>query len=99
MKIYLSYFIGPAKRIAPDVICNTLGPSALDPGNDYKLSAWLGSQEDQHKIIVYQADNQDRLTPWTQQCIRHADCILILAWADQDPKVTKQTYTLKFVQL
>ena len=31
------------------MIRTTLGNSALDPGNDYKLTAWLGTQEDQHK--------------------------------------------------
>lgn len=47
-----------------------LGSSALEPGNDYKMTAWLGGQEDQHKVVVYQADSVERLTPWTQQCIR-----------------------------
>jgi len=91
--------IGPAKRISPDVIRATLGPSALDPGNDYKLSAWLGSQEDQHRIVVYQADSMERLTSWTQQCIRHADCILILAWAHADYKVSSFEEKLETVSL
>jgi len=90
---------GPAKRISPDVIRTTLGNSALDPGNDYKLTAWLGTQEDQHKVVVYQADSIDRLTPWTQQCIRHADCILMVAWAEGDPSVSSYEEKLETFSL
>jgi len=91
--------VGASKRIAPDVIKAALGNSALDPGNDYKLSAWLGSQEDQNRVVVYQADAVDRLTSWTQQCIRHADCILILAWADADSAVSSFEEKLETVSL
>jgi len=91
--------IGPTARITPEVVRETLGPTALDPGNDFKLTAWLGSQEDQHKTVVYQCDGMERLSPWTQQCVRHADCILIFANADQSPAVSNFEEKLETVSL
>jgi len=61
------------------------GPSAFDQSNEYRLSSWLGQQEDQHKVVIYQCDNI--FSAWTKRCIRQADCILIVACADQRPTV------------
>ncbi|MEQ2212533.1 Patatin-like phospholipase domain-containing protein 7, partial [Xenoophorus captivus] len=46
---------------------------------------WLGQQEDLHRIVLYQTDYT--LTPWTQRCIRQADCIIIVGLGEQDPAV------------
>lgn len=35
--------------------------------------------------MLYQADST--LTPWTQRCIRQADCILIVGLGEQEPAV------------
>uniref|UniRef100_A0AAX7VRP0 lysophospholipase n=1 Tax=Astatotilapia calliptera TaxID=8154 RepID=A0AAX7VRP0_ASTCA len=53
--------------------------------NLYRLSSWLGQQEDIHRIVLYQTDYT--LTPWTQRCIRQADCIIIVGLGEQDPTV------------
>ncbi|KAK2120853.1 hypothetical protein P7K49_002239 [Saguinus oedipus] len=53
--------------------------------HEYRLSSWLGQQEDTHRIVLYQADGS--LTPWTQRCVRQADCILIVGLGDQEPTV------------
>lgn len=53
--------------------------------HEYRLSSWLGQQEDVHRIVLYQADST--LTPWTQRCIRQADCILIVGLGEQEPVV------------
>lgn len=53
--------------------------------HEYRLSSWLGQQEDIHRIVLYQADST--LTPWTQRCIRQADCILIVGLGEQEPAV------------
>uniref|UniRef100_A0A8C3AGF5 lysophospholipase n=1 Tax=Cyclopterus lumpus TaxID=8103 RepID=A0A8C3AGF5_CYCLU len=45
----------------------------------------LGSSEDLHRIVLYQTDYT--LTPWTQRCIRQADCIIIVGLGEQDPVV------------
>lgn len=57
-------------------------PSSI---HEYRLSSWLGQQEDIHRIVLYQADST--LTPWTQCCIRQADCILIVGLGEQEPTV------------
>ena len=72
-------------RLTSDYIRRTLGPTIFDPANEYRLSSWLGQQEDQHRIVMYQCDHS--LTAWTQRCIRQADCILIVALADTEPAV------------
>jgi len=46
---------------------------------------WLSERESQHQYVVYEADPD--LTPWTQRCVRQADQILILAWADSSAPV------------
>lgn len=76
---------GPTVLLTSDYIRRTLGPTIMESANEYKLSAWLGQQEDQHKIVLYQCDQS--LTPWTQRCIRQADCILIVALATMEPSV------------
>ena len=63
---------------APPMPC----PSSV---HEYRLSSWLGQQEDIHRIVLYQSDGS--LTPWTQRCIRQADCIIIVGLGDQDPAV------------
>lgn len=53
--------------------------------HEYRLSSWLGQQEDLHRIVLYQSDG--RLSPWTQRCIRQADCIIIVGLGEQEPTV------------
>lgn len=79
--------IGPIIRLTSDYIRRTQGASCLDRSNEFRLSSWLGQQEDHHRIILYQCDTE--LTPWTLRCIRQADVILIVALADQEPTVGK----------
>uniref|UniRef100_A0A4W2BS68 lysophospholipase n=1 Tax=Bos indicus x Bos taurus TaxID=30522 RepID=A0A4W2BS68_BOBOX len=77
--------IGPALLLTSDSIKQRLGSAALDSIHEYRLSSWLGQQEDIHRIVLYQADST--LTPWTQRCIRQADCILIVGLGEQEPTV------------
>ncbi|XP_075251073.1 patatin-like phospholipase domain-containing protein 7 isoform X3 [Convolutriloba macropyga] len=77
--------VGPSIRLTSSDIVNKFGDTAFDMVNDYKLSNFLSQVEDHHKIVMYQTDKT--LSSWTQRCIRQADCIIILAVADQDPKV------------
>jgi len=69
--------IGPTMRLSSDLVQLRLGSSALDPVNDYRLSSWLGQQEDVHRMALYECDR--RWTPWTQRCIRQVCvCSLLL---------------------
>ncbi|XP_045922349.1 patatin-like phospholipase domain-containing protein 7a isoform X1 [Micropterus dolomieu] len=77
--------IGPTLLLTSDIIKQRLGAAALDSVHEYRLSSWLGQQEDIHRIVLYQTDNT--LTPWTQRCIRQADCIIIVGLGEQEPVV------------
>ncbi|KAG7264399.1 hypothetical protein CRUP_025004 [Coryphaenoides rupestris] len=77
--------IGPTLLLNSDSIKQSLGAAALDSVHEYRLSSWLGQQEDIHRIVLYQTD--PGLTPWTQRCIRQADCIIIVGLGEQDPAV------------
>ncbi|XP_061115365.1 patatin-like phospholipase domain-containing protein 7 [Conger conger] len=77
--------IGPTLLLTSDIIRQRLGAAALDSVHEYRLSSWLGQQEDIHRIVLYQSD--DSLTPWTQRCIRQADCIIIVGLGEQEPTV------------
>ncbi|XP_072104198.1 patatin-like phospholipase domain-containing protein 6 isoform X2 [Mobula birostris] len=77
--------IGPTLLMTSDIIRQRLGASALDSIHEYRLSAWLAQQEDIHRIVLYQTDYS--MTPWTQRCIRQADCILIVGLGDQEPSL------------
>ncbi|XP_072489268.1 patatin-like phospholipase domain-containing protein 7 isoform X2 [Notamacropus eugenii] len=77
--------IGPVLLLNSDNIKQRLGTAALDSIHEYRLSSWLAQQEDIHRIVLYQADST--LTPWTQRCIRQADCILIVGLGEQEPTV------------
>ena len=68
-----------------DLIVNKLGASALERVNEYRLCAWLGQQEDHHRIVLYQCEN--KLTPWTRRCMRQADCLLIVGLASNKATV------------
>lgn len=50
---------------------------AFNPVGELKLSSWLEEQEEKNRIVLYKADQVG--TPWTQRCVRQADCILLLA--------------------
>lgn len=62
----------------------------MDPNNEYRLASWLAQQEDQHKISLYQCDLN--FSPWTQRCIRQADCILIVGLRENSPNLGKVIY-------
>ena len=70
-----------------DVVRKYLGATILDPNNEYRLTSWLAQQEDQNKIALYQCDMS--FTPWTQRCVRQADCILIVGLAEKGPDIGK----------
>ncbi|MDQ2695663.1 MAG: patatin-like phospholipase domain-containing protein [Pseudomonadota bacterium] len=49
--------------------------------HNLRLSAWLDEHEAQNQFVVYEAD--PAASPWTRRCIRQADEILLVAWAQQ----------------
>ncbi|XP_067056188.1 patatin-like phospholipase domain-containing protein 7 isoform X2 [Acropora muricata] len=77
--------IGPTLLLTSPLVRSRLGSSALDSMNEYRLSSWLGQQEDLHRIVLYQADIF--MSAWTKRCIRQADIIVIVGVADNSPMV------------
>lgn len=77
--------IGPVVLLTADLVKKSVGQMSLDPQSEYRLSSWLGHQEDRNKVVLYQCDKT--FTPWTQRCIRQADCILIVGLSEQEPTV------------
>ncbi|CAF1377531.1 unnamed protein product [Rotaria sordida] len=75
--------IGPTLHLTQQLIIDRFGVSAFESINDYRLSAWLGQQEELHRIVVYQCDKQ--LTAWTKRSLRQADCILIVGIGWKEP--------------
>uniref|UniRef100_A0A671PYC1 lysophospholipase n=1 Tax=Sinocyclocheilus anshuiensis TaxID=1608454 RepID=A0A671PYC1_9TELE len=63
--------IGPTLLLTSDIIKQRLGSAALDR---YSIRVSLDN-------ILF------TLTPWTQRCIRQADCIIIVGLGEQDPAV------------
>lgn len=89
--------LGPTARLTSDVVRKALGTTIMDPNNEYRLTSWLAQQEDQHKICLYQCDNN--YTVWTQRCVRQADCILIVGLGDKEPIVGKMEREIERVAL
>ncbi|KAJ3364665.1 phosphatidylcholine and lysophosphatidylcholine phospholipase [Allomyces javanicus] len=67
-------------------VIDVLGKHAFSKIGKLKLVSWLAEQEDRHRIVMYVADSGVS-TPWTQRCVRQADCILLVALADQEPVI------------
>ncbi|XP_063690597.1 patatin-like phospholipase domain-containing protein 7 isoform X4 [Bolinopsis microptera] len=76
--------IGPCTRLTSSLIIKQLGSDALNSVYECQLTNHLNSVEDQNRIVLYQAD--PTMTPWTRQCIRQADVILIIAVASENPE-------------
>ncbi|OQV26013.1 Neuropathy target esterase [Hypsibius exemplaris] len=77
--------LGSTLRLTSGYVERLLGPTALDPVNDHRLALWLGQQEDIHRMVLFQCDHT--MTQWTKQCLRQADCILIVGNGDRKPTI------------
>lgn len=67
-------------------VMGLLGKHAFTKIGKLKLDNWLNEQEEQAQIVLYLADG-GLTSPWTQTCIRQADCILLIGHGDEDPAV------------
>ena len=48
--------LGSVRCITEEVITSALGVDAMDPINEYKVTGWLGAQEDHHDTIIFQVN-------------------------------------------
>ena len=60
--VYSLQELGTAVCITPEVVKTNLGFNALDQSNDFKLTAWLGAQEDHYNTVIYLCDDHGQLT-------------------------------------
>ncbi|XP_065829551.1 patatin-like phospholipase domain-containing protein 7 [Oscarella lobularis] len=89
--------IGSSIRLTTDVVCQAFGATNFESIHDYRLISWLGQQEDTNRIVLYQADYD--MSPWTQRCIRQADCILIVGLGENDPALGEIEKQLEVVSV
>ncbi|KAI9886842.1 MAG: phosphatidylcholine and lysophosphatidylcholine phospholipase [Watsoniomyces obsoletus] len=68
------------------VVMNHLGRHAFNRMGKLKLSQYLADLEQRYGIILYLADAPVN-SPWTQTCIRQADCILLIGLAEGSPDI------------
>ncbi|TPX32972.1 hypothetical protein SmJEL517_g04011 [Synchytrium microbalum] len=67
-------------------IMSALGKHAFSRMGRLKLMGWLADQEEHHRLVLYVADGGVN-SPWTQRCVRQADCILLVGLGDEDPSI------------
>ncbi|KAJ9048847.1 phosphatidylcholine and lysophosphatidylcholine phospholipase [Entomophthora muscae] len=65
---------------------SALGKHAFTRMGKLKLMSWMAEQEERHRIVLLVADGAAN-SPWTQRCIRQADCIILVGLGDEDPSV------------
>jgi lysophospholipid hydrolase len=67
-------------------VSEQLGKHAFSRIGRLKLLSWLAEQEETQRLVIYVADGGVN-SPWTQRCIRQADCILLVGFSDEDPAI------------
>ncbi|KAJ3228458.1 Neuropathy target esterase [Clydaea vesicula] len=63
-----------------------MGKHAFSKLGRLKLTSWLNEMEDRHRLVLYVADGGVG-SPWTQRCIRQADCLMLIGLGDEDPSI------------
>lgn len=67
-------------------VMTRMGKHAFSRFGRLKLMSWLNEVEDRHRLVMYVADGGVN-SPWTQRCVRQADCILLVGLGDEDPAI------------
>eukprot|EP00742_Colponemidia_sp_Colp-10_P008838 GILJ01009598.1.p1 GENE.GILJ01009598.1~~GILJ01009598.1.p1 ORF type:complete len:1135 (+),score=165.01 GILJ01009598.1:128-3532(+) len=75
--------IGPIHHLNSDIIQHMGFSRRGGKMGELKMTHWLGELEEKNRIVLYEADPTP--TDWTLQCIRQADCILIVGCAENEP--------------
>ncbi|GAA5864459.1 hypothetical protein JCM1840_000507 [Sporobolomyces johnsonii] len=68
----------PTSYLNQATVMQVLGRHAFSRMGQLKLAGWLAETEQKYRIVLYVADTAVS-APWTQTCIRQADCILVVA--------------------
>ena len=76
----------PTSYLNQATIMHVQGRHAFSKMGKLKLAGWLSETEQKYRIVMYVADTAVS-SPWTQMCIRQADCILLVAHGASDPGI------------
>ncbi|BGP47447.1 phosphatidylcholine and lysophosphatidylcholine phospholipase [Rhodotorula kratochvilovae] len=74
----------PTSYLNQATVMQVLGRHAFSRMGQLKLAGWLAETEQKYRIVLYVADTAIS-APWTQTCIRQADCIVVVADGGADP--------------
>lgn len=83
-------------HLSSEKVLEQLGPSAFEESKLHLLALWLNQREAEHEVVLYQCDYG--LTPWTKQCLKQANIILVITMAHLEPNLTsfeQQLYNLQ----
>ncbi|EJU00079.1 patatin-domain-containing protein [Dacryopinax primogenitus] len=72
----------PTSYLDQNVVTTHLGRHAFTRVGKLKLAGWFADQEQRYRIVLYVADTPVS-SPWTQTCIRQADCVLMVGFGDE----------------
>ena len=86
LKTSLEEIGAPAAYLNQATVMGVQGRHAFSKMGKLKLAGWLAETEQKYRIVLYVADTAVS-SPWTQTCIRQADCILLVAHGAADPGI------------
>lgn len=86
LKAALEDIGAPASYLNQATVMHVQGRHAFSKMGKLKLAGWLSETEQKYRIVLYVADTAVS-SPWTQTCIRQADCILLVAHGAADPAI------------
>ncbi|KAJ3192281.1 phosphatidylcholine and lysophosphatidylcholine phospholipase [Irineochytrium annulatum] len=73
-------------QLTTATVIGKLGRHVFSRLGRLKLMSWLAEQEENFRIVLYVADGGVN-SPWTQRCVRQADCILLVGLGDEEPTI------------
>ncbi|TNE46444.1 MAG: cyclic nucleotide-binding domain-containing protein [Deltaproteobacteria bacterium] len=84
--------MGPTTTLSPKKIEKQMNVSAEDfltSGTPQAmwLDLWLEKQDTDHRFVLLEAT--PHLSIWTKKCLRHADLVLLVSWANGSPSLTR----------
>lgn len=78
--------LNPTAHLDKNYALQSVGKNIFTDEKETHLIRWLGEMEEIYKFVVYECDNT--LSPWTQRCLRQADCILLVSYSDDNYEIS-----------
>ncbi|EJD52213.1 patatin-domain-containing protein [Auricularia subglabra TFB-10046 SS5] len=74
----------PTSYLNQASVMSHLGRHAFTRMGQLKVASWLTDQELRYRMVLYVVDSPVS-APWTQTCVRQADCVLVVGMGDNPP--------------